>query len=336
MDIQLSLGESDYHYLSLFDSIMSIFHGDLGKNKRMIIENFIQAYYQYNYSDPFNFMEEIKLNEYDNFVFYLIPRNLLTNTEHFLTFCIECINKERYVITNIDMYHLSNYKYNYKINHYNHPILLYGYNNKERQFLCADYFDFTNYTLDRCDFDQLSDSFLSGSILHDYLNGIILVEYNPKPENNIDYIYNVNVNKVYRELCGLTLKGNKTKITSQGVGICIFEDYFEHLKKIYHFGEKKIQARHLCFLKVHIDLMMNRVAHFNNISPSYYLGEIQSDISLLKAKMTKAINMNIKMNHIASSDKKIAYYDKLVEYLQSVPLLYKNAIERFINFISYI
>jgi hypothetical protein len=80
---------------------------------------------------------------------------LLKNVDNIIDYIIENINMGYYIVINVDEYYLSN-KWTYMKNHFIHPSLIYGYDNKEKQVKAIGFkqnniftemtFDYTEYT----------------------------------------------------------------------------------------------------------------------------------------------------------------------------------------------
>lgn len=135
-------------------------------------DKYLPWYYS-NFIQIFSFTDEsgyVELN-------YLEPRDccseivdmvclgyhLLKREENIIDFIIEKINMGYYLIINVDEYYLPN-KGDYKKNHFVHPSLIYGYDNKIEQLLGIGFDKGRLFSEITFDYSQFSEAYEEGKI----------------------------------------------------------------------------------------------------------------------------------------------------------------------------
>ena len=95
-------------------------------------------------------------------------------------FIMECINDGYYVQFIVDTYHIGAYEEFYNRIHFEHNILIYGYNQVEDIFYAADSFVHGKYSFECVSFSELEKSY-SKNLPYDWLDGIVLLKVKDDP-----------------------------------------------------------------------------------------------------------------------------------------------------------
>lgn len=147
-----------YHYLAFPMSIV----GCREKNKGWFYTNFINVYSLFNdgflllnydvqyFEDEVYYlnMERLSINSFD-----LFKQSLIAQIKKF-------VDNEKYVCLNIDEYYIECAKF-YDKEHYNHEIMIYGYDDNEEVLYCACYGADEHYKLRKVKYDSLERAFSS-------------------------------------------------------------------------------------------------------------------------------------------------------------------------------
>jgi len=108
------------------------------------------------------------------------------NWDTFHDFVISAINDESYVHCLVDMYAIQAYKDEYKKEHITHNIMIYGYDEEEKEVYIADCFVNGVYSLATATFDEIDESF-EREIYNDWIDGVWLFKREDAPYIPVGY-----------------------------------------------------------------------------------------------------------------------------------------------------
>jgi len=104
-------------------------------------------------------------------------------------FLKDVIDDGYYVQMLVDTYYISAYKETYGKQHFNHNIMIYGYDEYEEVFYVSDCFVGGRYDFNKCSFSQMEDAFIH-TYRNDWINGIRL--FKVKEETYVGIGYNTD------------------------------------------------------------------------------------------------------------------------------------------------
>ena len=215
-----------------------------------------------------------------------------------IDFIVDCIDNDYYLYLTVDCYYMDIYYRHYNINHFIHPLLIYGYNLEEKYLYIADNCKNGQYSYVTIDFNQFLQGYSEAVHYNEqyYLDAIYLVKYSKRDRfYNWNHKYSFDKNLVkssiedYLSSKGLVEHGmvplEQWKRETLYYGVDCYNyivDYLEHLD-IYDYD-----FRTFFVLNEHKKIMVERIRYMqengylkseNDIYDNYL--EIEKSTSLL-------------------------------------------------------
>ncbi len=260
-----------------------------------------------------------------------MPRSVLQNISNisFIDFIISSINEGYYIYITLDSgkincYHIKN------IDFIPHPLIIYGYNQSQKEFYIADYFNGTNYSdnvMSYAEINAANSSLLSQMIRLDSLCGtndsILDIEL-------IKYLKNCNIilDKDYiRHSLSLFLEGRwvtgntncfiqnrtlpRTAIDGFGnsryyeattfnekYGINAFWGIVQHLENCISSDKYMFNFRHIQLISLYYELFIKKIFILKQELPYLdtmeHLNKILSDVNVHKEILQTAVSLSLK------------------------------------------
>ena len=309
-------------YEPLTNHIIGIIASDFERFQSALYNNFIDIVT----TSTANYYGLKDFLNYHMFDVNRIPRDIIHGLDKhkIIDLIKKWIDEEQYIVVNFNTFYVSNYS-TYKKRYFNHYAMIYGYDTQEEVFLCADFFDFDYYSVQKCSMNEVIDA-----IIHNenprkrgygsdflllrieeiaapklYVNKIITSLQTLLAENNLRY------NRIY----GLNIFDNICSIIENG-----------DLEDIRHEFKRKVH-----FLVAHMEIMILRVQYFYKISGNEKFNEVLADINVLKKQMEQCRNYVLK---IVLTDQWIFPVQTrgiYVEKLKEVRKNYTSSIQVLIN-----
>ncbi|MCP3778706.1 hypothetical protein [Paenibacillus sp. MZ03-122A] len=228
------------------------------------------------------------------YVYYQkVSRSLLLQTsKSIIDFCINAIKLSSYTYFLVDIYHISNYKENFKKRHKAHDIFIYGVDLKSKFFYAADNFSNGKYTFEKVSFEELLNGFNSVEELNldDWIEGICLLSYREK--NNffdLNHAYKFDLNKLLMELQDYLTSYKTPKrycnpydqwmihASDMAFGLEVYDVIIHFLENVTEIHDR----RPFFVLAEHKKLMLMRIEFLQN--------ELSIDLSNLKDKYSEIV-----------------------------------------------
>lgn len=283
-------------------------------SEEWIYSNYINVYSRYDAET--NFLE----NRYDVQFFedenYFLHKEMLSNIT-FKSFDLSIvegiilfINNQRYVAIYLDEYYID-YMTNYKKEHLEHEVLIYGYDIDDKYFKCISYGSDQHYRKRIIRFNDLLESFKNEKID----NGLPLIlfsfydkSYRPDYKADIHYIMHMIQNYIYSKNFFLDRK-KMNKIddcNTNAYGINIFENFELYLHKLVEMNKSDLQKVNLIqfyFLYENKKLMFKRLTF---LQKQGVIGEKENiEYKKVVDESRNTLNVAIKYNVIAEKKRNI-------------------------------
>ncbi|MBO9610244.1 MAG: hypothetical protein J7639_30070 [Paenibacillaceae bacterium] len=115
---------------------------------------------------------------------FVIPRSVMRRMETVVDWMLPNLDDGNYILVMVNGKYIPAYKQYYRKEHFNHPVLIYGYHADERLFYVADFatgrYESYTATFDEMDLAYRSTDRFEG--LDDYIGGVNMLHYESAPE----------------------------------------------------------------------------------------------------------------------------------------------------------
>lgn len=303
-----------------------------------IFSNYIQLYinedYKHNWGDfYFPFPYELRPSDTCKWIFtQKIHRDIVhSKWESIINFIIECINSNNYVHTMINYFYVPLIPYYNKV-HFNHDILIFGYDLNEEVLYVSDFFDGGKYSYAKISFSDFSRAFSTYSLAkkRDYLNEMVyLYKFNPK----CDYKFNTkNISNSIKAYLYNTIpeywdsynRDNREDIV---FGMEIYTTLKNYIMRKKSSCESDIDIRPFYMLYDHKKIMLLRLKYlyeheyYKNYNSENIIGFTKIE-SQAKNVVTLIIKYNITKNN--------SILDKVTNTLNIIENNEKNILKQYI------
>lgn len=270
-----------------------------------VLNNFIQLNYVYNWNIATFDSHRMLICNCPAIDFYDVPKEILFSNRNFKDIIIEAIDRGDYLFFYVDWYYLSLTEM-YKKGHLAHEIFVYGYDTEENLFYVADNFINGKFSFEKCDFNELAQSYLYNNSDYSFVKSIRFLRVHENEGCNL------NINQI---IFGLKSYLNSSEIFNLDgqlqmlYGMSIIDFY---LKKISSLNEEIIDIRFFHLFYEHKLLMEMRVNYLQEkrvIIDNDKLGELANE---LKRDALILRNMVIKYNITKKRKNAIQVYEELI------------------------
>lgn len=234
------------------------------------------------------------------------------------------IDREQYVLIYFNTFYISQYP-SYQKYDFNHHAMIYGYDTQEEVFLCADFFDFTYYTVQRCSMNEVVDAIIHNEnpLRKVYESDFVLLRIS---ETTVPKVF---TNQIIASLYALIAPNNPNYKRAYGLNlidnICLAIENGD-LEDIRHEFKRKAH-----FLVAHMEVMLLRMEYFAQKSGSEEFQELLRSMSELKKQAEQYRNYVLKLiirdQWIFPEEKREQYINRLREIKEK----YTFCIQTFIN-----
>lgn len=294
------------------------------ENEEMYIEWLIENYIELQSAK----MKKLKLEfhigydvihffQFCPFVVYnRAERNIVNKAYHdIIEYLCDLILDNRYVYVLVDRFYVSCYPQSYQKEHHYHDIFLYGFDQEEKIFYAADFFD-GKYSLKKTTFSEIKQGYESVKDNEDWLHGVISLQVIKT------MVYNLDVNKVIRNLREYIERFNPS-VHNEILFSYMKSDYFDFGINIYqtllrYFDAEnvnfKVDLRPFHLLCDHKRILVEMVRH---LIRNHYLLEKSVDfdqVTQLESNAMVIRNVLIKYN-ITGNKKELIRCKNLLQQL---------------------
>lgn len=273
-----------------------------------------------------------------------IPIDLLLDlSSDFISFCKISIDRDFYLFIPIECSEISNYSV-YKAKKIPHHIFVYGYDDEQQLFLCAEFFSFSNkrYSFEPVSYQEMEEAFFS---LQSQVTSEMMRKEHLQWKKDIELLYSLVDHKdkftIQRIQCGLhyyldkrDCDGNKDYIKDVYYGVAIYdllEEYINELIKedyqsfdircftlvLFHFRYLRLQAE---FIKKNYDCDENHQNEFvNNFLELENYAQFFLNLAI-KYKIVRKITILKRILKMIKylKDKDIEILNQYINYLMTV------------------
>ncbi len=233
--------------------------------------------------------------------------------KQFSLFIKDMIDEEYYVNCLLDTYYISAYPETYGKEHYMHNGIIYGYDDKNREFLVGDSFENGKYSLRKITYIEMNNAFVD-TYINDWLDGILLFKLKEDPFTGIGY----NTDYI-AEQCEVYLSGEmpisanyienrrRKDLNDRFIyGINIYDELAKYMEDISFDSENVQNADIRLFYAIHDHLKVYEylVKHLMQRNQIKCADELYRKFRQLRDRI-KNLYMNI-MKYNISGSKKIA------------------------------
>ena len=328
---ELPLGHIDFNYDPIIDTPLEILaqYPDLYEQK--ITENCIDTVILDNsISNNVSFYNIASALAKDCMMLMDMPLEVAQfSISNITDYIIQLLEKFYYVSFLCDPYWINNYTL-YQKKHYEHPLLIYGFDTENQYFLAQDYFNFQTKSKQlvlyqdveasyyNCFFIQRPDEYalLNSCVLH----CIKLVNTKAKE---------INCDLIKQSLVNFLNCYPYTNVQAEGIYYGI--QFFDILVRRYQNYPHRISLKHCHFILTHIQFMLQRakILQKNKIG-SYQEWEPILILLMELARYTRVLELRILKSKLSSHKLNISYDLELL----NIKSQYTKAIENIIKIIS--
>jgi hypothetical protein len=257
-----------------------------------------------------------------------------------------CIDKNRYLFFDIDMYYISAYKINYNKAHVPHEIFIYGYDDEKKVFYIGDntalkysheQMTYDEITLSTNNLLEIYENNVKGVLWHEYREkSIFMLEVKKNVERNGEdpvfssEVFDININKIINDLKEYLLWDNYAEGYRHSEYYVYGIECYNELEK-YAYSvigtEDRIDHRAFYSFIEHKKLMLLRMQY---LSKDY-------DLNDLIEKYTDLVNgFNILMNLVLKAilTKNNKTWEKVINYFKEYKEKEIILLNEFINILS--
>lgn len=282
------------------DIPLSIILNQKEKFSYAVIENFIDVI-TFQDEDPYaRNINMYSTTHLDCFRVYSLGYDLLHQLDiEIIDTIIKVIDLGYYISATCDTFFLSPYT-TYKQNHFDHQLLIFGYNKDEKIFYCSDYFDFKIRSSSPILMDEIRKSCISFAIEPETK---LYAKYNPQ---SIDFI-KLDNNMARKPNYSIMKEKIRNFIDNKplnSLGYCYFGIQFIDFI-IWRMREEALFVpKHFNFLRYHMSLMKFRLQLTQSDLCIDFTDCLQlldgciNDCKLLEMTVIKALYNNNGMEHI--------------------------------------
>lgn len=307
----------------------------------VISENFIRCFYfEENWVD---YYKSYDCSQYDVFrTFELTSDFMKLNNVDISVIINNCLNDGYFVLYSVDTYYISNYiSYNEK--HIIHPLLIYGKDNLSNNYKCRDYFDFTFYSQQLVNPNEITNSFIKCYIeSNNYYNNLLVgFQLNQKNVNSFEgdkcrNSYKINLKKILyllneyiqgENFFKKDINNNNDKKVSTGINmIAEIKDNLIQTKN----ENRKISLKPFKFLEHHIYMMKERINILDNIYKIDKNKSLYKEVCNILKQAEECSNLSIKYD--IKENNNIIF--KIIKKLDFIDSEYKTLILKLIKILE--
>lgn len=281
-------------------------------SKEWLMNNFIhQVMHGINMSPDMNFYPIVDHTTCPCIDYLRVSKEMIKERWKSITeFLIDNINKQYYVIVHLDWFYVSNSNM-YLDMHYEHPVLVYGYDKCEQKFYIGDFGKSRKFGFSKISFTELEQGFISDNSTRArtfinerylYIDDVILYRnratMNYKFDldmlyNSIeDYLNSTNVSKVYAQ-------GDYAFFSSAVFGLEAIRTMSMIIKKsIAEIEEYSINYKFITVPLERTRLMIERVTYLQQVEKISFKSTMLDEFKELYNMYNVLKNMVIKCNLI--------------------------------------
>lgn len=283
---KLPFAKSLISYEPSVNHITGIINSDFDRFQCAFYNNFIDIVV----TGAVDFCRAKDWRRYDMFEMRKMPIyeiNILMQTE-IISMIKNWIDQQNYILVSLETFYISNYK-SFQSKHICHFAMIIGYDDEKESFLCADFFDFTNYSVQECLMWEIAEAIRHNmdESKGEYEKDITLlrVEKNAAPM--------LDLNRIVMSLQMLLTNNNKNVL--RVYGLCVFDRICSMIHNGIIVGNEVNYRRYSQFLIAHISAMIIRIEYIQKRNNSTKLFDNIKELIKIKNSAEQYRNYILKL-----------------------------------------